>query len=88
MDRSYFVRLFGSIEEVDPHEKDFDAFLNSIRVPGEGGKPISWTVPAGWKEGPPNAARVVTIEKAGSAGPVHLRAVRGRPAPEREPLAG
>jgi len=65
-DRSYFVRFSGPIEQIDAHEKDFDAFLNSIRVPGEGGKPVSWTVPAGWKEGPGNSARVVTIEKAGA----------------------
>jgi hypothetical protein len=71
--RSYFVRFLGPIEQVDPLEKDFDAFLNSIRVPGEGGKPITWTVPAGWKEipNPPEAAglRTVTIKKADDKSP-------------------
>jgi hypothetical protein len=72
---SYFVR-FGlplDIEKIDPLEKDFDAFLSSIRVPGEGGKPVSWTVPPGWKEvpNPPEAAglRVVSIRKADDSSP-------------------
>jgi hypothetical protein len=68
-DTSFFVKFVGPIEKVDPHEKDFDAFLNSIRVPGEGGKPISWTVPAGWKEAPARMMRVVTIQKADGSSP-------------------
>jgi hypothetical protein len=73
-DKAYFVRFAAplDIEKIDPHEKDFDAFVNSIRVPGEGGKPISWTVPAGWKEvaTPPVVGggfvvkRTVTIQKS------------------------
>ena len=65
-DGNYFVRFFGPIEKITAHEKAFDEFLNSIRVPGEGGKPISWTVPAGWKvvPNPPQAAglRLVTLK--------------------------
>jgi hypothetical protein len=63
---SYFVRFFGPIDKITAHEKAFDAFLNSIRVPGEGGKPVSWTVPPGWKvvPNPPQAAglRLVTLK--------------------------
>ena len=65
---SYFVRFFGPIEKIDAGEKAFDAFVASVRVPGEGDKPISWTVPEGWKEvpNPPQAGgfRVVTIKSA------------------------
>lgn len=31
---SYFVKFVGPADKVDAHEKDFDAFLNSIRVAG------------------------------------------------------
>ena len=54
---NYFVKFVGPVEKIDPNEKDFDAFLNSIRVPGEGGKPISWKAPEGWKEAPARAMR-------------------------------
>ncbi|MCE9565215.1 MAG: hypothetical protein K8U57_24550 [Planctomycetes bacterium] len=66
---SFFVKFVGPIEKIDASEKDFDAFLNSIRVPGEGGKPISWTVPAGWKEAPARAMRIVTLQKVDGSVP-------------------
>jgi hypothetical protein len=67
-DESYFVRFAEplAIEKIDPNEKDFDTFLASVRVPGEGGKPVSWTVPLGWKEGPVRQTRMVTLQKDGS----------------------
>jgi hypothetical protein len=65
-DKSYFVLFKGPVEKIEPHEKDFDTFLNSVKVPGDGGKPISWTVPPGWKEAPARQFRVVTIQKDGS----------------------
>ena len=66
---SYFVKLVGPIEKIDPHEKTFDAFLNSIKVPGEGGKPISWTAPAGLPEGPPNQMRATSFVVVPASGP-------------------
>ena len=66
---SFFVKFVGPIEKVNASEKDFDAFLNSIRVPGEGGKPVSWTVPPGWKEAPARQMRVVTLQKADGSAP-------------------
>jgi hypothetical protein len=68
-DTSYFVRFDGPIEQIDKNEKDFDAFLNSIRVPGEGGKPISWKAPEGWTEAPARDTRVVTLEKPDKSAP-------------------
>lgn len=58
--QNYFVRMLDKADRVAAVEKEFDAFLNSIRVPGEGGKPISWTAPPGAKEGSPRPVRVVT----------------------------
>ncbi len=68
-DGSYFVKFVGPIEQVNANEKDFDAFLNSIRVPGEGGKPISYTVPAGWSEAPARQMRVITLKKTEGTAP-------------------
>jgi len=69
---NYFVKFVGPIEKIDANEKDFDAFLNSIRVPGEGGKPISWTVPAGWKEGPARQMRIITLQKGDGTPDLYL----------------
>ena len=59
---SWFVRFYGLTEQVSPHEADFQAFLNSIRI-GEGAKAQTWTVPPGWTTGPAKEMRIVTIKK-------------------------
>lgn len=59
----WFVRFFGPIGQVSPHEADFDKFLASIRIGGAGGKPLTWTLPDGWKLGPPKQMRMVTLQK-------------------------
>jgi len=59
---SWFVRFLAAIEKVADREKDFDAFLNSIRVTGMPATPLTWTVPEGWRIGPPNPNRVVTLQ--------------------------
>lgn len=69
---SYFVRLLGPADRVTAVEKQFDAFLASIRVPGEGGKPISYTPPPGGREGPANAMRVVTYTLDAPGGGVEM----------------
>jgi len=69
---NYFVKFVGPIEKINANEKDFDAFLNSIRVPGEGGSPISWIIPVGWKEGPPRQMRIVTLQKGDGVPDLYL----------------
>jgi hypothetical protein len=66
---SFFVKFVGPVEKIDANEKDFDAFLGSIRVAGNREKPITWTVPAGWKEAPPRQMRVVTLQKVDGSAP-------------------
>ncbi len=60
---SWFVRFYGPIDQVSPHEEDFQTFLNSLRLGGEGSKSLTWTVPAGWTLGPPKDMRIVTLKK-------------------------
>ena len=38
-------------------------------MPGEGNRPVSWTVPAGWKESPARQMRVVTLQKEDGSAP-------------------
>lgn len=60
-EQSWFVRLLGPASAVDPREADFDAFLSSVQVTKDPQKPITWTVPNGWKIAPVNPNRVVTL---------------------------
>jgi hypothetical protein len=58
--RSYFVKLVGPADRVGAVEKEFDAFLASVRIPGDGGRPISWTPPPGGREARARQMRLVT----------------------------
>ena len=69
---SYFVRLLGPADRVTAVEKEFDAFLGSIRVPGADGKPISWTAPPSGKEAPARQMRTVTYTLDAPGGPLEL----------------
>lgn len=60
---SWFVRFYGLIDQVSPHEEDFQTFLKSLRLSGDGVKSLTWTVPAGWSVGPPKDMRIVTLKK-------------------------
>lgn len=60
-DGSWFVRFLGPVEAIDPHEKEFDEFVNSIRVSDDPRTPPTFTAPPGWKELPRKQMRVVTF---------------------------
>jgi hypothetical protein len=50
--QSWFFKLMGPAEEVGKQEKAFDAFLASLRFDAKQPKPVTWTLPEGWREGP------------------------------------
>ena len=41
-DRTWFFKLLGPQTAVDKHEKEFTQFVESVRFPDKGEKPISW----------------------------------------------
>ena len=63
----WFVRFFGPTDQVSPNEADFDKFLASLHIKGDNAQtdtPLTWTVPEGWKLGPPKPGfRMVTLQK-------------------------
>jgi hypothetical protein len=63
-ENSWFVKFTGPIDEISPHEKAFDEFVASIRVPG-GNAPPTYTAPSGWKEGGKRMMRVATFTPPG-----------------------
>ena len=68
-----FVKLRGPIEALEPLEKDFDAFVQTVRVNGPD-KPPTWTAPASatWREGPPKQLRYVTYQTGPADKPVEM----------------
>ena len=68
-DESWFLKFSGPIDEITPHEKDFDAFLGSIKMSDDPRAPPTWTAPPGWKEAPRRQMRVVTFLPPGGKGP-------------------
>ena len=57
----WFVKLVGPITAVNAVEKDFDAFVGSLKPPADPNAPLSWTVPAGWTAQPGSETRLVTL---------------------------
>ncbi len=57
----WFVKLVGPIPAINAVEKDFDAFVGSLKPTTDPNAPLSWTVPAGWTAQPGNQMRLVTL---------------------------
>ena len=64
---SWFVKIVGPSEVVNPHAADFDEFVKSIR-PGMGAQKLVWTIPAKWTVAPQKPTRLVTLR----AGPAEM----------------
>jgi hypothetical protein len=57
---SWFFKLMGPAETVAKQEAAFDAFVSSIQFTDDKDKPVTWTLPEGWREGP-RKGRYATI---------------------------
>ena len=58
---AWFIKMMGFKEEVLKHQVSFAKLLNSLKIPGEGTKEISWTLPEGWTEKPGSGFRHATL---------------------------
>jgi hypothetical protein len=47
---SWFIKVHGRRKPMDAHSKEFDEFIQSIRLTGKPDDPLQWKVPAGWEE--------------------------------------
>jgi len=63
-ENSWFVKFSGLVDEIAPHEKAFDEFLASVRLPG-GNAPPTYTAPTGWKDGGKRMMRTATFTPPG-----------------------
>jgi hypothetical protein len=58
----WFFKLVGPIPAVSQHKDEFEQFIRSLRFPGDGGKPVKWAVPDGWKEEAGPQPRYATLK--------------------------
>jgi hypothetical protein len=70
-DRTWFFKMTGPPPEVAAQEDAFHHFLQSLHFTDHGDKPVSWTVPEGWKEEGGTSMRYATL-RAGDKGDVEL----------------
>jgi hypothetical protein len=58
---SWFFKLLGPVGTVGEKQKAFEDFLQTVRLTNDANKPITWTLPAGWKQEPGNQFRYATL---------------------------
>src|SRR5436305_10870797 len=51
----WFLKLTGAAPEVATHEREFEQFVRSLRFTDDPKAPITWALPAGWREAAPPA---------------------------------
>ena len=63
--KMWFFKLMGTPEQVTPETVTaFDQFIASVHISDDNlhkGKPMTWTLPAGWTEGPTKSGRLATL---------------------------
>jgi hypothetical protein len=57
----WFFKLVGKSAAVDRHREDFLNFLAQVAKGDSAEKPVTWTLPEGWKEGGPAEMRFATV---------------------------
>jgi hypothetical protein len=55
---NWFFKLTGPTDELAPHAAELDKFLASVRFPNGPDKMPAWELPAGWKTGGANPAKM------------------------------
>jgi len=68
---SWFFKLIGPADAVAKEQAAFDEFLSSIKFTDAMDKPVTWTLPAGWKEGA-KKGRYATLLLGGADDPLEL----------------
>jgi hypothetical protein len=60
-ERTWFFKFTGPAEKVEEHREAFERFVQSAHFTGDADKPLQWTVPDGWRQGPKREERYATF---------------------------
>ncbi len=76
-ERIWFFKLAGPTAAVDAQEQNFSSFVHSIRFPAQekAEPPITWTLPAGWRQEPGSQMRFATIKIDAPGTPLELSVI-------------
>lgn len=74
-DRTWFFKLVGPSAAVNEQKEAFDTFLRSVHFTGQDGKPMTWTIPEGWKEEPGSEMRYATFRIGSKDRPLELTVI-------------
>jgi hypothetical protein len=58
---NWFFKFFGKKQTVAEHEKEFDAFIDSVHFQDNGDTPLTWKVPRGWRQEAAGGFRYATL---------------------------
>jgi hypothetical protein len=58
---TWFFKLTGPVPEMETQKDAFDQFIRSVRFTDQAGEPVTWTVPAGWRQEKGSAMRYATL---------------------------
>lgn len=69
-DATWFFKLMGPVQDVNPVEKEYEQFLQTVQFkkPGEN-PPLTFTQPATWQQGPTSDLRFATFLPAPQTNP-------------------
>jgi hypothetical protein len=72
-DRNWFFKLSGPATPVEASKDTFDRFMSTVRFKDQVDKPVSWTLPEGWKEEAGGSAfRYATLRFQSQDAPLEL----------------
>jgi len=50
-DKVWFIKMTGPVDAVAARQGEFEHFVKSVRITNNESEPITWTEPAGWRQG-------------------------------------
>jgi hypothetical protein len=70
--QTWFFKLLGPVVRVDEQKQVFDQFIRSVRFNDQAERPVTWTVPEGWRAGPAAQPRYATFYLGSQEPPLEL----------------
>src|SRR5437879_394758 len=70
--QTWFIKLVGPMSHVEEQKEPFDQFIRSVRFTDQAERPITWTVPQGWRTGPEAKMRYATFYLGSQEDPLEL----------------
>jgi len=74
-EQTWFFKLTGPANAVDPLTNSFRGFIRSIRFPADAPGAPTWTLPEGWRQDPPAGMRYATLRFGSEQRPLSMSVI-------------